>query len=62
VQLWSAAAEVSGEERRREIHREYFCVTAMEILLDDLVQNIYPIREHENPIHSLYVPPPTVVS
>jgi hypothetical protein len=40
VQLWSADAKVSGEERRREIHKEYFCVTALEILFDDLVRNI----------------------
>jgi hypothetical protein len=60
VQLRSAAAKISAEERRREIIKEYFCVTALEILFHELAQNIYPIREHQNPIHSLSVPPPTV--
>jgi hypothetical protein len=62
VQLRSAAAKVSAEERRIEIKKAYFCVTALRILSHEIVQNIYPIREHRNPIHSLYVPPPTVAS
>jgi hypothetical protein len=62
MQLKSAATKVSPEERRREINKEHFCVTALGILFHDLVRNIYPIREHGNPIHSLYAPPPTVAS
>jgi hypothetical protein len=64
VQLRSAAAEVSGEERRREIDKRVllFSCSALEILFYALVQNIYTIREHQNPIHSLSVLTPTVAS
>jgi hypothetical protein len=58
----SAATKVSAGERRREINKVYFCVTALEILYYELVRNIYPIREHRIPIRSLLVQPPTVAS
>jgi hypothetical protein len=51
------------EKREEErLTKEYFSIHALEIPFYALVQNIYPIREHQNPIHSLSVLTPTVVS
>jgi hypothetical protein len=35
--------------------KEYFCVPGLGILFNAAVRNIYPIREQQNQIHSLYV-------
>jgi hypothetical protein len=58
----SAATGVPNKERRREINKEYCFLYAWLILCHVAVQNIYPIREHRNPINSLYVLRPIAAS
>jgi hypothetical protein len=53
-------AKVSQGERRREIPGEYFSIPAREISHYEPVQINQPNRPHQIPIHSIYVPPPTV--
>jgi hypothetical protein len=62
VELRSAATKVSAGERRREINKEYFCVTALRILCHELVRKIYENREHHILISYLFVPPTTVAT
>jgi hypothetical protein len=47
--------KVSAEERILETDKEYFPIPGLGILLYAAVRNIQSIREHRNPIHSLYV-------
>jgi hypothetical protein len=58
----SAATRGSTGKRRREINKEYCSLYAWLILCHEAVQNIYPVREHRNPIHYLYVLTSTVAS
>jgi hypothetical protein len=50
------------EEEKKRDYQEYCALYAWLILCHEAVRNIYPIREHQNPIHSLYVLTPIAAS
>jgi hypothetical protein len=62
VERRASATKASVGGRRREINREYCCPYMQLVLLYVAVQNIYPNRTRQNPIHYIYVLTPTAAS
>jgi hypothetical protein len=50
-----AATRVSTGREKERLTNSTVLFNAWLILCHEAVRNIYPIREHQNPIHSLYV-------
>jgi hypothetical protein len=53
VERQSAATGVSTGREEEGLAKSTILFNAWLILCHEAVQNIYPIREHRNPIHSL---------
>jgi hypothetical protein len=62
VEPRSAGTEVSTGREEERLTKSTILFNAWLILCHEAVRNIYPMREHRKPIHSLYVLTPTAVS
>jgi hypothetical protein len=62
VERQSVATEVSTGREEERLTKSTVLFNAWLILCHEAVRNIYPIREHGNPIYSLYVLTPIAAS